>query len=260
MLKIKDLSIKYNDFTAVKNFNLDLKAGQVVSIVGESGSGKTTVLRSIIGEISKPGRIDSGEILYKGRSIGKMSQAELQEIRGPEIAMIFQDAKGFLDPIEKLGKQFYEYISTHRDVDKKTADQMTLDALKKMNLRNPEEILNSFPSNLSGGMIQRVGIAMGILLSPSLLLADEPTSALDLTSQARIIYELKAIAEELNTSIVMVTHNLGVASFISDYIMVMKDGDVVCEGDYEAVIENSQEPYTRKLIGAVPKLRGKRYV
>lgn len=260
MLKISDLCIKYNDFTAVKNFNLELNPGEVLTIVGESGSGKTTVLRSIIGEIAAPGRIERGEILFKGRSVPNMSKEELRKIRGPEIAMIFQDAKGFLDPIEKIGPQFYEYIRSHMDVNKTTAHDMALDALKKMNLRNPEEILKTYSSKLSGGMIQRVGVAMGIVLKPSLILADEPTSALDLTSQARIIYELKEISRKLKTSIVMVTHNLGVASFISDYIIVMKSGDVVCRGNYHDVIEHSDEGYTKSLIEAVPRLKGKRYV
>lgn len=260
MLEVNNLSIKYGDKLAVDKFNMSLKSGQIISLVGESGSGKTTVLRSLIGNISGSGQLFSGDVKFKNKSLFEMSEFDLRQIRGPEIAMIFQDSRSFLDPIQKIGQQFYEYINTHQKISRSEADELTYQSLERVNLKNPHEVMNSYPSNLSGGMVQRVGIAMALLLEPDLLLADEPTSALDMTSQARIIQELKEIVQESNTAIVLVTHNLGVASYLADYIIVMKNGQIIEEGDTFSVIENPSENYTKELIQSIPQIGGYSYV
>lgn len=249
MLEIKNLTIKYEDKgEVVKKVNLSVEKGEIIGIVGESGSGKSTLIKSIVGGLSSDSEIVSGSITFENRN-PILS-------RGKEIAMIFQDNRNTLNPIRKIGSQFVELIQEHSNLSKKEAREKAISMLKRMNLPDVENIMESYPHQLSGGMCQRIGIAMAMVFNPKLLLADEPTSALDVTTQAQIVQELINLRDEYGTAIIIVTHNLGVAAYMSDRILVMKNGEVVEEGITSQVIRDSQNDYTKLLISSVPELRG----
>lgn len=261
MLEIKDLTIQYGDKDpVVENFSLSLKKGEIITIVGESGSGKSTVLSSILGLLPNGGKIISGDIIYNGESMLNKSLNQWRELRGTEITMISQDSGGTLNPIRKIGKQFVEYIQTHSRMSAKEAEEKAKDMFSKVNLPDPEIIMKSYPHQLSGGMKQRVGIAMALTFHPKIILADEPTSALDVITQAQIVKEIMGLRKKFDTSIIMVTHNLGVAAYISDKIIVMQNGKIVDAGNKNEVIENPKSEYTKKLLEAVPEIGGERLV
>ena len=261
MLEIKDLTIQYGDKDpVVENFSLSLKKGEIITIVGESGSGKSTVLSSILGLLPNGGKIISGDIIYNGESMLSKSLNQWRELRGTEITMISQDSGGTLNPIRKIGKQFVEYIQTHSKMSAKEAEEKAEDMFSKVNLPDPEIIMKSYPHQLSGGMKQRVGIAMALTFHPKIILADEPTSALDVITQAQIVKEIMELRKAFDTSIIMVTHNLGVAAYISDKIIVMQNGKIVDAGNKNEVIENPKSDYTKKLLAAVPEIGGERLV
>ena len=261
MLEIKDLTIQYGDKApVVENFSLSLKKGEIITIVGESGSGKSTVLSSILGLLPNGGKIISGDIIYNGESMLSKSLNQWRELRGTEITMISQDSGGTLNPIRKIGKQFVEYIQTHSKMSAKEAEEKAKDMFSKVNLPDPEIIMKSYPHQLSGGMKQRVGIAMALTFHPKIILADEPTSALDVITQAQIVKEIMGLRKKFDTSIIMVTHNLGVAAYISDKIIVMQNGKIVDAGNKNEVIENPKSEYTKKLLEAVPEIGGERLV
>ena len=261
MLEIKDLTIQYGDkLPVVENFSLSLKKGEIITIVGESGSGKSTVLSSILGLLPNGGKIISGDIIYIGESMLSKSLNQWRELRGTEITMISQDSGGTLNPIRKIGKQFVEYIQTHSKMSTKEAEEKAKDMFSKVNLPDPEIIMKSYPHQLSGGMKQRVGIAMALTFHPKIILGDEPTSALDVITQAQIVKEIMDLRKKFDTSIIMVTHNLGVAAYISDKIIVMQNGKIVDAGNKNAVIENPKSDYTKKLLAAVPEIGGERLV
>ena len=261
MLEIKDLTIQYGDkLPVVENFSLSLKKGEIITIVGESGSGKSTVLSSILGLLPNGGKIISGDIIYNGESMLSKSLNQWRELRGTEITMISQDSGGTLNPIRKIGKQFVEYIQTHSKMSAKEAEEKAKDMFSKVNLEEPEIIMKSYPHQLSGGMKQRVGIAMALTFCPKIILADEPTSALDVITQAQIVKEIMDLRKKFDTSIIMVTHNLGVAAYISDKIIVMQNGKIVDAGNKNEVIENPKSEYTKKLLEAVPEIGGERLV
>ena len=261
MLEIKDLTIQYGDkLPVVENFSLSLKKGEIITIVGESGSGKSTVLSSILGLLPNGGKIISGDIIYNGESMLNKSLNQWRELRGTEITMISQDSGGTLNPIRKIGKQFVEYIQTHSKMSAKEAQEKAKDMFSKVNLPDPEIIMKSYPHQLSGGMKQRVGIAMALTFHPKIILGDEPTSALDVITQAQIVKEIMDLRKKFDTSIIMVTHNLGVAAYISDKIIVMQNGKIVDAGNKNEVIENPKSDYTKKLLAAVPEIGGERLV
>ena len=261
MLEIKDLTIQYGDkLPVVENFSLSLKKGEIITIVGESGSGKSTVLSSILGLLPNGGKIISGDIIYNGESMLNKSLNQWRELRGTEITMISQDSGGTLNPIRKIGKQFVEYIQTHSKMSAKEAEEKAKDMFSKVNLPDPEIIMKSYPHQLSGGMKQRVGIAMALTFHPKIILGDEPTSALDVITQAQIVKEIMDLRKKFDTSIIMVTHNLGVAAYISDKIIVIQNGKIVDAGNKNEVIENPKSDYTKKLLAAVPEIGGERLV
>ena len=201
-----------------------------------------------------------GDILFEGETLLDKSKEEWRKIRGSKISMIFQDSGAMLNPTRKIGSSFVEYIRTHERISKKDAWEKGVGMLERMRLPNGDNIMKSYPFQLSGGMRQRVGIAMGMTYQPKLLLADEPTSALDVTTQAQIIRQFMELREEYGTSIIMVTHNLGVAAYMSDHIVVMKEGIVEDEGSRDYILKDSRDGYTQKLLDAVPSLGGVRYV
>lgn len=261
MLEIKDLAVQYgNQAPTIEHFNLSMKKGEIISVVGESGSGKTTVIRAVLGALSGAGRVTSGDILYHGESLLKNSKSDWRKIRGSKMSMIFQDCGGTLNPIRKIGSQYVEYIRTHQSMTKKEAWDKAVSMLTKMRLPDAENIMNSYPYQLSGGMRQRVGIAMAMTFNPELLLADEPTSALDVTTQAQIVRQMMELRDDFGTGIIIVTHNIGVAAYMADQLIVMHHRKVVDHGTREEVLNNPTSDYTKKLLEAVPEMEGKRYV
>lgn len=260
LLDLKNVDISYGKRLIVKDCNLSLKKGEICAIVGESGSGKTTVIRAVLGLLAGGGKVTKGDIIYQGNSLLQFSKEQWNQLRGKEISMIFQDSGSMMNPTKTIGAVFVEYIRTHENISKKDAWQKGVKMLERMRLPNGDNIMRSYPFQLSGGMRQRVGIAMGMTYQPNLLLADEPTSALDVTTQAQIVRQFMELREAYQTSMIVVTHNLGVAAYMADKILVMKDGQVVECGDREALLHHTKQEYTKKLLDAVPSLGGKKYV
>lgn len=260
MLELKDVMISYKNVPTVEHFSMHMKQGQIISLVGESGSGKTTVIRAILGLLPGGGKVTGGEITFEGEDILAYNAEKWRKLRGSDISMIFQDSGAMMNPTKKIGTVFTEYIRTHEKISKKEAWEKGITMLERMRLPAADNVMNSYPFQLSGGMRQRVGIAMGMTYQPKLLLADEPTSALDVTIQAQIVRQMMQLREAYNTSIIVVTHNLGVAAYMSDYIIVMKHGRIEDQGTREYILKESQNEYTRKLLDAVPSLGGESYV
>ena len=259
LLDIKNLDISYGSKLTVSGVNIQLDKGEILSIVGESGSGKTTVIRAVMGCLPGRGHVSGGSITFGGRDMLKNTREDWRKISGSEMSMIFQDSGNMINPIRRIGEQFTDYILAHAPQKSKAeATEMAKDMLNKVRLPNPQNIMNSYPFELSGGMRQRVGIAMAMIFSPKLLLADEPTSALDVTTQAQIIRQIVDVRNEYNAAVILVTHNIGVASYVSNKLMVMKNGRVVESGGRE-IIENPQHAYTKELLAAVPVLGDKKY-
>ena len=260
ILNIENCTINYQgQKAAVSDVSLSVGEQEIVSIVGESGSGKTTLIRAILGILPPGGTVTEGKILFQGKNILELDESSQQKIRGTEIAMIFQDVGASMDPIRIVDSQYRESILVHHKMPKEKCRALETDMLKKMHLTDPERVLGSYPFELSGGMKQRVGIAMSMTAQPKLLLADEPTSALDVTIQAEVVREMKKLREQYQAAIILVTHNMGVASYISDKIGVMCRGELVEFGKRDDVIFHPQHEYTRNLLAAVPRLEGKRF-
>ena len=260
MLKIDNITIAYKDVPTVMDFSLHMAQGQIVSLVGESGSGKTTVIRAVLGLLAGGGKVTKGDILFNGTSLLSNTPEQWRNLRGSEISMIFQDSGAMMNPTRRIGSVFTEYLQTREKISKKDAWAKGEEMLGKMRLPSPDNIMKSYPFQLSGGMRQRVGIAMGMTYQPKLLLADEPTSALDVTTQAQIVRQMMELRDDYGTGIIVVTHNLGVAAYMSDYIVVMKDGRIEDQGDRDHILHHSENEYTRKLLSAVPSMGGKSYV
>ena len=260
LLEVSDLGVDYGKNAIVRDVNFSLDGGEILAIVGESGSGKTTVIRSILNCLPTAGKIATGNINFDGKNLLELDSAQWQELRGRNISMIFQDSGNMLNPVKTIGSQFIEYIQTHEKLSVVEAKDMAVEKLTLMNLPNPDNIMDSYTFELSGGMRQRVGIAMAITFRPKLLLADEPTSALDVTTQAQIVGELMFVTRGLGASMIIVTHNLGVAAYLSDNVMVMQHGKVVEYGKTKDVINNPQSDYTRTLLRSIPEIGGRRYV
>jgi peptide/nickel transport system ATP-binding protein len=261
LLDISELAVAYGDGKpTVEGVSLSVDAGEILAIVGESGSGKTTVIRAVLGCLPANGHICAGECWFDGKNMREYTEADWHDAHGKKISMIFQDSGNMLNPIRTIGSQFAEYIRAHTDMDKQAARQRAEEMLAKMALPSPANIMKSYPFELSGGMRQRVGIAMGITFEPLLLLADEPTSALDVTTQAQIVMQMVEICRTSGTAIIIVTHNIGVASYMADKIMVMRDGRVVEYGTAREVIDAPKKEYTKSLLASVPQIGGKCYV
>lgn len=260
LLDIQNIDISYGEKLTVQDFGLQLGEGKICSLVGESGSGKTTVIRAVLGLLPSAGKVMKGDILFEGKSLLGYSQKEWRDLRGSDISMIFQDSGAMMNPTRKIGAVFVEYIRTHKNVSKAEAWETGVKMLERMHLPSGENVMRSYPFQLSGGMRQRVGIAMAMTFQPKLLLADEPTSALDVTTQAQIVRQMMELRDEYGTSIIIVTHNLGVAAYMADYLVVMKMGKIEDEGARDHILYETQNDYTKKLLAAVPSVGGERYV
>ena len=217
-------------------------------------------VKSIRRPIRENGIPPAGDILFDGGSLLQNTPDQWRRLRGMDISMIFQDSGAMLNPTRKIGEGFVEYIRTHEEMSKGEAWKKGVEMLERMRLPSGDNIMRSYLFQLSGGMRQRVGIAMAMTFQPKLLLADEPTFALDVTTQAQIVRQMMGLRDEYGTSIIVVTHNLGVAAYMSDWIVVMKDGEVSDSGGRETILHGSHSDYTQKLLDAVPYLGGKRYV
>ena len=257
LLEIKNLSIAYDDnIHAVNNIDMDVGHKEIIGIVGESGSGKSTLIRSLINLLPPNAAVASGTMTFNGRNLLQYNNEAWRQLRGNDMAMIFQNPGAYLNPVTKVGRQFIESIRNHRSLTKKEAAIKAIQTLKKMNLKDPEQIMGAYPFQLSGGMKQRVAIAMAIAMEPLLILADEPTSALDVKTQAQIIHELSDLRSEFDTSIIMVTHNICSAAHLADRLMVMYRGKVVEFDQTDIVINHPKNDYTRTLIDSIPNLKG----
>lgn len=258
VLDINHCTICYqNGLPAVSDVSLSVEKGDIVSIVGESGSGKTTLIRAILGLLPSGGKITSGEILYAGKNLATCIEKELQEIRGKEISMIFQDVGTALDPIRQIKNQYQESIAVHEKLSRKEYFSKAVAMLKKVQLYDTRRVMRSYPFELSGGMKQRIGIAMSMTAKPKILLADEPTSALDVTIQAQVVRQMKELRNQYGVTIILVTHNMGVASYLSDKIGVMRESKIIEYGTRDEIIYHPAEQYTKDLLESVPRLGGK---
>lgn len=243
---------------AVNGVSFTIDEGKTLGLVGESGSGKSQTAMSILRLFEPNQKIYEGEILYKGEDLTKYSTKQMEEIRGNEISMIFQEPMTSLNPALKVGYQMSEVFRTHFDMDKKTAKEKSIEMIKKVEISRAEDVYNSYPHELSGGMRQRIMIAMALSSSPKLLIADEPTTALDVTIQKEVLELMKKIKEDMNTSIIFITHDLGVVSDIADYVNVMYAGKVVERAKAEDIFTHPLHPYTRGLIKAIPSAHKKK--
>ena len=260
ILTVENLNIAYQGVPAVMDVNFTLERGKVLTIVGESGSGKTTVIRALMGLLPVGGEVTEGTMIFNGQDLRALSKSQWRAIRGKDMAMIFQDSGSALDPIVRIGKQFRELFKSHIEITNDECDRRAMELLESVSLPNGADILRRYPHELSGGQRQRVGIAMALAMDPALLIGDEPTSALDVTTQSQVVMQMLELAKEHNSSIVMVTHNLGVAAYMSDYIIVMKKGCVVDAGTPQDILGNPSNEYTKQLKDAVPTLEGGRYI
>ena len=238
---------------AVDGINLKIRKGETIGLVGESGCGKTTCGRTII-KLYEPTK---GKILFEGKDVSKLHGKELLSFK-KDVQIIFQDPYASLDPRMTIGEIISEGMHVHLKLSQKEMDERVADLLNKVGLN--AEYANRFAHELSGGQRQRVGIAMALALDPALLIGDEPTSALDVTTQSQVVMQMMELSKEHNSAIVMVTHNLGVAAYMSDYIIVMKKGRVVDAGTPQDILENPSNEYTKQLKDAVPTLGGGRYI
>ena len=244
---------------AVSDVCLEVLPGQIVGIVGESGCGKSVTARSVIGLVKYPGRVVSGEILLDGRQIRDIPKKEMRSLRGSEISMIFQEPMTSLNPVMKVGKQVEEALFLHRKITKKEAREKTAEIFEEVGISDAESRMDCYPHQLSGGLRQRVMIAMAMICGPKLLIADEPTTALDVTVEAQILRLMKKL-REAGTSILLISHNLGVIAQICDYVYVMYAGQIVEQADTAALFDHPAHPYTKGLLRAATSLRSGAHV
>ena len=254
ILNYQSVDICYNNNTIIHDVSFKVHSGEILGIVGESGSGKSTLLKATMGLLGNSGVVTRGDIWFQGKNLPDLSLKELRKICGPEISMIFQNCGASLCPIRTIRDQMYECMAEHISITKKDASNRASELLEKLNL-DPRRVLDSYPFELSGGMSQRVGICMAMLLNPKVILADEPTSALDVSLQKQLVNEMKMIRELYGTAIVLVTHNIGVVAAAADNMLVLKNGSIMEYGETKSVIRSTKDEYTRMLISAVPRLR-----
>lgn len=249
-----EFELKHGTVSAVDDISFSIDQGEILAIVGESGSGKSVTSLSIMGLLQKPGRVAQGQILFKGADLLKKSSKEMQAIRGDQISMIFQEPMTSLNPVYRIKDQIMESIVAHMKLSKKDALQRTMKMLETVGIPSPKERANDYPHQMSGGMRQRVMIAMALACRPELLIADEPTTALDVTIQAQILDLLYHLREKFNMAVLLITHDLGVVSEAADRVIVMYCGKIVEEADVKSLFANPMHPYTLGLLHSIPRL------
>ena len=258
ILSVKNLQVSFQTFDgkvqAVRGIDFDLKKGETLAIVGESGSGKSVTTRSIMQLLSTNALIENGEIIFEQENILEKSESEMQQIRGKKIAMIFQDPMTSLDPTMKVGMQVAESMIKHLKLSKKEALQQAVQLLEQVGIPNAEKRVNDYPHQFSGGQRQRIVIAIALACNPDILIADEPTTALDVTIQAQILELLKEIQQKSGTSIIFITHDLGVVANVADRVAVMYAGKIVEYGLVDEIFYNPRHPYTWGLLCSMPSL------
>ncbi len=263
LLDVKNLYVSFNTYAgevkAVRNVNFHLKPGETLAFVGESGCGKSVTAKSLMKLLPKESAVikPGSKIEFDGRDVISMKRKELSSLRGADISMIFQDPMTSLNPTMRIGKQITEALILHRKMSKQEAKEEAINLLKLVQIPNPIERFRSYPHELSGGMRQRVMIAIALSCNPKLLLADEPTTALDVTIQAQILDLLSDLKSKLNTSIILVTHDLGVVANFANRIQVMYAGEIIEEGTTDEIFYNSRHPYTWALLNSIPKVHQK---
>ena len=257
LLEVQNLEVSFvtrnGTNKAVDGISFSVDTGKITAIIGESGSGKSVACYSLLGLVPQPpGRIDGGRALFEGRDLLQMDEQQLREIRGRDIAMIFQDPMTCLNPYMTIGKQLMEPLRYHRKVSREAARARALELLEEVGIRDPASTIDNFPHQFSGGMRQRVMIAMALINEPKLLIADEPTTALDVTIQAQILKLIAELQHKRDIGVIFISHDLAVVADIADTIVVMKQGKVVETGDRAAIFQHARDPYTKKLLAAIP--------
>ena len=263
ILQVKDLQTQFlthdGIVKAVDGVTFDLYPGESLGIVGESGSGKSMTALSLLRLVPDPGKVVGGQVLFRNQDLLQLSDEEIRDIRGRDIAMIFQDPQSSLNPVLQTGFQIAEAMLAHKKATKKQARQRTIELLKRVRIPAAESRVKDYPHQLSGGMRQRAMIAMGLANAPSILIADEPTTALDVTVQAQILELLGDLNQELGTAIVMITHNMGVVAGLCTRVLVMYAGQIVEQGPVDQIFENPQHPYTWSLLKSIPRVDALRH-
>lgn len=258
MLKMNHVTITFQDVNppqqVVEDFSLSMEPGEIVGIVGESGSGKTMTALSLMGLLKRDAHITKGSMNFMGKDLASQTQKGWEAIRGKEISMIFQEPMTSLNPVLTIGRQMEENLRLHTSLDKKTRYQKALDMMEKVGLPQPAKLYGQYPHQLSGGMRQRVMIGAALIGNPKLMIADEPTTALDVTIQAQILDLMKKLQKEANSSILLITHDLGVVAEMCTRVIVMYAGKIVEMAPVEKLFANPSHPYTQGLIASVPKL------
>ena len=263
LLQIDDLKISFftpaGEVKAVNGVTYSLEKGEVLGIVGESGSGKSVSVSALMQLLTHPGKVVGGSIQFDGKDILAQSPEQMRTIRGKDIAMIFQDPMTSLNPVYTVGNQLVETILCHRKISKREARKIALDSLTKVGINNPERRLKQYPHEFSGGMRQRVMIAMALSCEPKLLIADEPTTALDVTIQAQILDLMKSLRKQIDAAVILITHDLGIVSDICDRVLVMYGGKIIESGGIDDIYYRPKHPYTEGLLACLPKVNeGKR--
>jgi oligopeptide/dipeptide ABC transporter ATP-binding protein len=258
LLEVKNLKVSFRTedgvVRAVDGVSFTLDPGEVLGIVGESGSGKSVTMMSVMRLIVDPNAVFEGEVIYKGRDIMKLGRDEMREVRGSEIAMIFQDPMTSLNPVDRVGWQIAEQIRAHENVTKQAAHARAVELLQAVGIPNPKVRVDDYPHQFSGGMRQRVMIAMALSCNPDLLIADEPTTALDVTIQAQILELIGKLKDDFRSAVVMITHDMGVVADVADRVCVMYAGRVVEQGTKQDLFYDAQHPYTWGLLGSIARL------
>ena len=258
LLSVKNLStefpVKKGIVRAVEDVSFDVDQGEILAIVGESGSGKSVTSLSIMGLLAEPGHVAGGSLEFEGKDLATLSEKQYRELRGNDMAMIFQEPMTSLNPVYRVGNQIVEAIRTHEKVSKAEAKDRAVDLLRKVGIPSPEARINDYPHQMSGGMRQRVMIAMALACNPKLLIADEPTTALDVTIQAQILDLLRRLRDDTGMAVLLITHDLGVVSETADRVVVMYCGQVVEEAEVRTLFDHPMHPYTLGLLKSIPRL------